>query len=203
MRELIRIANSLDNKGLIKEADLLDSIILKLSALTDIELGGEYDEKRIPKNFSESRWPWEVWNTLSEAARNDVYHTLNLLSWIPGIGIGPQSTKFILECFQGKWKEASASFIFIIIQPLLSAALALPRFAHIAKLTAASKINPTLKKTLSDTMFNMANEIVDRSVDIFNGSNFFKNLSPNLLNQKQNIRFNIDKNINSYLGQKA
>jgi hypothetical protein len=203
VKELIKIANNLDKKGLTKEADLLDAIIFKLSALTDIELSGRHEESRIPKNFSKSRWPWEAWNALSEVARNDVYHTLNLLSWIPVLGVAPQTTKFILECFEGRWKEASVTFIFIIIQPLLAQALAIPRFAHIAKLTSASKINPSLKKALSDTIFNMANEIVDKSVDIFNGSSFFKYLSPQLLAQKQNMRFNIDKNIDYHLGPKV
>jgi len=200
MKELIKIANKLDDKGLIKEADLLDAIIFKL-ARSDIELSGKYEYK-IPKNFSESRWPWETWNSLSEVARNDVYDTLNLLSWIPALGVAPQSTKFVLECFEGKWKEASVTFVFIIIQPLLAQALLLPRFAHIAKLNLASKINPSLKKALSDAIVNMANEIVDKSMEIFNSSDFFKNLSPHLLVQKQNIKFNIDKNIDYHLGSK-
>lgn len=112
IKELISIANLLDKKGFLREADELDLIINKL-ARTDEDL--EFRDNKVPKHEG-FIWPWDIWNSLSPAIRNDMHETLSNLALIPLLGMGPASADFLLNIFEGEYKEAAIKAIFIILQ---------------------------------------------------------------------------------------
>ena len=116
IKELISIANLLDKKGFLREADELDLIINKL-ARTDEDL--EFRDNKVPKHEG-FIWPWDIWNNLSPAIRESVYDDLNSFGMIPILGMGSNSAEFLLKLFEGKYEESANSALIIILQFYLS-----------------------------------------------------------------------------------
>ena len=50
LKELIRIANTLDQKGLLKEADMIDNLLIKLASIAD-EGGLQEPENSVPSSI--------------------------------------------------------------------------------------------------------------------------------------------------------
>ena len=53
LKELIKAANSLDEKGLTKEADVLDEAINKLSSIKEVRVGTSPKQRRVDKAAEE------------------------------------------------------------------------------------------------------------------------------------------------------
>jgi len=123
IKDLINIANLLDKKGFLKEADELDLIINKL-AKTDEDL--EFRDNKVPKHEG-FIWPWDIWNSLSPAIRNDMHETLSNLALIPLLGVGAASADFLLNVFEGRYKEAAIQAIFILLQIFLASYFGRPQ----------------------------------------------------------------------------
>jgi methyl-accepting chemotaxis protein len=156
-KALLVLAKRLYNLGLKKESIEIINLKKIYAMRTDEELELKANKSPAPQ----ISWPWEAWNSLSPAIRQELYYDLSDASWIPIIGIGPQATTFLLKVFEGKTQDASIDLAFIIISFLLNG-------------LSIKKIPPHLGKgNLSNTIYyivqNIKNElkIKNISVDLF------------------------------------
>jgi len=60
-------------------------------------------------------WPWEVWNNLPEKSRDEIKSFLDTISWIPVIGVGGDSAKFILSIYEEDYFGAARSLLMLIL----------------------------------------------------------------------------------------
>ena len=228
IKDLIKVANSLDSKGLVKEADALDRIIYKL-AVTDVELEGKRDWAARPKTPVVSRpatanapaptgagfeLPWEVWNNLPEKVRTDFYKDMEDFSTIdvqigsetyrfsiPILSQGTLGTKFALQCFEGNWTQAAISLAFIIISVYLSKEAA--KTIQLAKLTvaqtAAKSVMMTVKAQVVGQIIDALNPIFDKYAKVLDSKKYFKPLAAQLIAQKANIKSQVERKITEYI----
>jgi len=213
--DLISIANILDEKKLFKEADILDNIIKK--SFKDSNLEYKYEDVNkinIPNQKINFDWPWNEWNSLSEGIKDDFYNTLDKLGWVPILGAGAQSAKFVLKCFEKKWNEAAISLVFILFQFFIAFKLASKAPAAISSAAAASpsfsnyKVimqnlgkeiakDMSFKSRITDIIINGTNEIIENVAKSFSESKSFNPLSSELLRNKV-TRNLVDKELNKF-----
>jgi hypothetical protein len=77
--------------------------------------GNPYQPVNKWDKVTQSMMPWDTWNSLPKAARDDLYNVLGLLNWIPILNSGSTSASFVLKCFEKDWEGAALGFIFILI----------------------------------------------------------------------------------------
>lgn len=197
IRDLVKVAHRLDYLGLTKEADILDDLIVRLAR----DIGAESEAKQYklehpaPKGYNNSfDWPWEIWVKLPEEDREGWYSLLEKLGWIPVLGLGPLSSKFVLKCFEKKWSEAAIALCFIILN-----------FCFVLKYV--NKIN-LIKRTVAETAFRSAvadvivngfNEIADRVNEALSDVPSFKELASEFNVKKTLARQYVEAEIDRYL----
>lgn len=228
IKDLIKVANNLDSKGLTKEADVLDKIIYKL-AITDLELEGKRDWASRPKTPAVSgtttanapaptgasfEWPWEVWNNLPEKVRTDFYKAIDDLSSIdvpigsktyklsiPILSQGTLGTKFALQCFEGNWIQAAISLAFIIISVYMSKEA--PKAISLAKLTAtqaaAKSVMMTVKTQAVGQLEDALFSVFDEYAKVLDSKDSLKPLAAQLIAQKANIKSHVEQKIAEYM----
>lgn len=228
IENLIKVANSLDSKGLVKEADALDRIIYKL-AVTDVELEEKRDWAARPKipavsgytaakatapTGADFEWPWEVWNNLPERVRADFYDAMDDFSSvdvslrgetyrlsIPILSQGTLGTKFALQCFEGNWSQAAVSLAFIIISIFLSKEAT--KTIQLAKLTvaqtAAKSIMIAVKAEVVGQLVGALNPMFDKYAKILDSKESLKPLAAQLVAQKANIKRHVEQKITEYM----
>lgn len=196
IKDLVILANSLDKKGLTKEADLLDSIILKIAKDPASEMEAKQELALIPSSYNRSfDWPWETWRKLSDPAKEDFYDTISILEWIPILGVGAASAKFTLLCFEGKWSEAANALVFVILsifmQKYFVKTISLIKSTPVAGYKEILRLiasDLTKRNMAIDACLNTVNTMIDKIINIFSKSKNFNQIATNLTNEKQNLR---------------
>jgi hypothetical protein len=69
-------------------------------------------------------WPWETWNNLPEKPKSELMDFLDTFSWLPVIGVGGDSAKFVLYLFSEDYVNAARSLIMIVINFVLQVKMA-------------------------------------------------------------------------------
>ncbi len=196
INDLIKVANSLDLLGLNKEADKIDLIIQKIAKSDQ-----EYQvEKGVSQKHPTSlphinfEWPWETWNKLPAASREDVYDVLDTLSWIPILGLGSLSAEFTLRIFAKEWDKAAMSLLFIIIN-FVFVYRATPKInllKNTGKITTdiwkTILTNTNTKSIVLDELTNVAQETLESIASAFQKKSYTQPLAQNLRGLKGNVR---------------
>jgi hypothetical protein len=174
-KALLVLAKRLYNLGLKKESIEIINLKKIYAMRTDEELDLKTNKSPAPQ----ISWPWEAWNSLSPAIRQELYDDLSDASWIPFIGIGPQATTFLLKVFEGKTQDASIDLAFIIISFLL-AGLGMTRIPPyfgkgalnrtIYYIVQGIKNELKIKNIAVDLFLNLLNEFTDRITDALSNS---------------------------------
>jgi hypothetical protein len=197
IKDLIKVANRLDCLGLTKEADVLDDLIVRISR----DLGSESEYKQYmlehpaPKGYNNSfDWPWETWVKLPEEDREDWYSLLEKLGWIPVLGLGPLSSKFVLKCFEEKWSEAAIALCFIILNFCF-----VLRYAGHISLLKRTVAETAFRSVVSDVIINGFNEVADRVNEALSEVPSFRELASEFNVKKTLARQYVEAEIDRYL----
>ena len=191
IKDLVSIANKLDQLGLFKEADSLDKFI-KEAVLKDE--GNPYQPVNKWDKITQSMMPWDTWNSLPKAARDDLYNVLGLLSWVPILNSGSASASFVLKCFEKDWKGAALGFIFILISFFMASNG--PKVISLLK-PAGGVIKQTLSNLLKDMntkdlaidwALNELSILLENAINSFNSSTYFKEIGVQLTEQKPALK---------------
>lgn len=204
-KDLKLLKNKLYNMGNLSEANAISNMI-KLSR--DFGAEREYSDVKdgLPKSYTgDFEWPWELWSSLSDPAKEEFYDILDILSWIPILGVGAQSATFTLKCFEGDWKGAGYALVWIILSFYMAKQLK----AGVSLMKKTGKImtdsmkeiakDLTLKSLVIDFATNSVNELLTIVADAFDNSQHFKEIAQHLNAEKPNIKKYINSEISKYL----
>jgi hypothetical protein len=206
--DLMYLANNLYKIGLTREPLILEKLMEKLGISdTIVEYDVSSQKQMLPKGYDDSfQWPWDAWNSLPQSTRDDFYEIVDTLSWIPILGTGALSAKFVWLLFEGKHQEAAVTLVFI----LLSFYMAVKLTPKISLLKSTGSIatdslkeiskNMTTKSIVIDAVVNELQNLLDVIIKAFASKDpYFLNFSANLKSNKSHIKKYVEQEITKYL----
>lgn len=204
-KDLKLLKNKLHDMGNLTEAAALSNMI---KSSRDFGAEREYSDVNagLPKAYAgDFEWPWELWSKLSDPAKEEFYNILDVLSWIPILGVGAQSATFTLKCFEGDWKGAAYALVWIILSFYMARQLK----AGVNLMKKTGKImtdsfkeiakDLTMRSLVVDFATNSVNELLTAVAEAFDNSQNFKEIAQYLAAEKPNIKKYINSEISKYL----
>jgi len=199
---LIFVKNYLKNNQFQKESDDIDILLKKISQ-QKIE-----DKDTIINSYDyliKDKMPWNVWNSISQNDRADLYKRLDSFGWLPFLKSGAISVKFILKCFERNWDEASSILFDIIINIFLK-----KQTIYIVKMLISNNIikeksikdilkNSESKQILIKYLSEYALKYLDNISLSFKSSSMYNELPTYLSKYRQLIEKYISDNINKII----
>jgi hypothetical protein len=140
-------------------------------------------------------WPWDAWNKLPEKPKQEVVDFLDKISFIPVIGVGGDSAKFILSLYSGKYSEAARSLAMVVISFVL-------QYKMVGKILTLQKASGSLIKDFFNITLKtdraLQGEIIGFGVNLID--NQFDKISSLLGNYKTEMVVSLAREFNNIRG---